>query len=214
VLKTAFLRGYPKMQVVLVMFKPDGERRSFSVARDVTVIGRREDCDLRIPLGDISRKHCRLIKDGNVLKLEDLGSSNGTYRNGERIQETELSPGDTIQLGPIAFVVQIEGVPEEDQMQPMLRGAAPAQADEEAEVLEEVQLEEETEGEPQTAQAARPATPDGEFDPMAFLNSSSDSGTMDALGDGPIINEEMEANPDDEIVNLEEDADSRHDSAV
>jgi len=202
------------MQVVLVMFKPDEERRSFSVARDVTVIGRHEDCDLRIPLGDISRKHCRLIKDGNVLKLEDLGSSNGTYRNGERIQETELSPGDTIQLGPIAFVVQIEGVPEEDQMQPMLRGAAVAQADEEAEVLEEVQLEEDTEGEPQAAQSARPATPDGEFDPMAFLNSASDSGTMDALGDGPIINEEMEANPDDEIVNLEEDADSRHDSAV
>ena len=197
------------MQVVLVMFKPDGERRSFSVARDVTVIGRREDCDLRIPLGDISRKHCRLIKDGNVLKLEDLGSSNGTYRNGERIQETELSPGDTVQLGPIAFVVQIEGVPEDDQMQPMLRGVAPSQDDEEAEVLEEAQLEDGS----QPATAA-PSAQDGEFDPMAFLNSSSDSGTLDALGDGPIINEEMEATPDDEIVNLEEDADSRHDSAV
>src|SRR5690349_17559411 len=166
------------MQVVLVMFKPDGERRSFSVARDVTVVGRREDCDLRIPLGDISRKHCRLIKDGNVLKLEDLGSSNGTYRNGERIQETELSPGDTIQLGPIAFVVQIEGVPAEDEMQPMLRGAAPAQADEEAEVLEEVQLEED--GAPQ--QPATTSTADGEFDPMAFLNTASDSGALPALG--------------------------------
>jgi pSer/pThr/pTyr-binding forkhead associated (FHA) protein len=199
------------MQVVLVMFKPDGERRSFSVARDVTVVGRREDCDLRIPLGDISRKHCRLIKDGNVLKLEDLGSSNGTYRNGERIQETELSPGDTIQLGPIAFVVQIEGVPEEDEMQPMLRGEAPAQADEEAEILEEVQLEEDTA--PPAPAAASAGVPDGEFDPMAFLSGSSDSGTMDALGEVQ-INEEMEAAPDDEIVNLEEDADSRHDSAV
>ena len=195
------------MQVVLVMFKPDGERRSFSVHRDVTVVGRREDCDLRIPLGDISRKHCRLIKDGNVLKLEDLGSSNGTYRNGERIQETELSPGDTVQLGPIAFVVQIEGVPEEDEMQPMLRGAAPAQADEEAEILEEAQIEEDAA--PQVAST----TPDGEFDPMAFLNGSSDSGTMDALGEVQ-INEDIEAAPDDEIVNLEEDADSRHDSAV
>ncbi len=37
------------MQVVLVMFRSDGERRSFSVVRDMTVIGRREDCDLRIP---------------------------------------------------------------------------------------------------------------------------------------------------------------------
>jgi pSer/pThr/pTyr-binding forkhead associated (FHA) protein len=198
------------MQVVLVMFKPDGERRSFSVARDVTVIGRREDCDLRIPLGDISRKHCRLIKDGNVLKLEDLGSSNGTYRNGERIQETELSPGDTIQLGPIAFVVQIEGVPEEDEMQPMVRGAAPAQADEEAEILEEAVLEEDETAPP----VAASSVPDGEFDPMAFLNGASDSGTMDALGGEPEIVEDLDAAADDEIVNLEEDADSRHDSAV
>ncbi len=198
------------MQVVLVMFKPDGERRSFSVARDVTVIGRREDCDLRIPLGDISRKHCRLIKDGNVLKLEDLGSSNGTYRNGERIQETELSPGDTVQLGPIAFVVQIEGVPAEDEMQPMLRGAAAAQADEEAEVLEEVQLEEDE----AAPQAPVSSSPEGEFDPMAFLNGSSDSGTMDALGEVQ-INDDLDAGAaEDEIVNLEEDADSRHDSAV
>lgn len=198
------------MQVVLVMFKPDGERRSFSVARDVTVIGRREDCDLRIPLGDISRKHCRLIKDGNVLKLEDLGSSNGTYRNGERIQETELSPGDTVQLGPIAFVVQIEGVPAEDEMQPMLRGTAPAQADEEAEVLEEAVLEEDD----AAPAPAASSVPDGEFDPMAFLNGSSDSGTMDALGEVQ-INDDLDAGAgEDEIVNLEEDADSRHDSAV
>jgi pSer/pThr/pTyr-binding forkhead associated (FHA) protein len=201
------------MQVVLVMFRSDGERRSFSVARDVTVVGRREDCDLRIPLGDISRKHCRLIKDGNVLKLEDLGSSNGTYRNGERIQETELSPGDTVQLGPIAFVVQIEGVPAEDEMQPMLRGEQPAQADEEAEVLEEVQLEE---AEP-AATAPEPGNGGAgdEFDPMAFLNAASDSGALPALGE-PEITDDLVASEDDEIVNLEEDADadSRHDSAV
>jgi pSer/pThr/pTyr-binding forkhead associated (FHA) protein len=202
------------MQVVLVMFKPDGERRSFSVARDVTVVGRREDCDLRIPLGDISRKHCRLIKDGNVLKLEDLGSSNGTYRNGERIQETELSPGDTIQLGPIAFVVQIEGVPNEDEMQPLLRGAPAAQVDEEAEVLEEAQLEE---VEPDNATQPVPSGGgEGEFDPMAFLNGGSDSGAMPALGGDVEITDDLAVGEgeEDEIVNLEEETDSRRDSAV
>ena len=53
------------MQAVLVMIRSDGERRSFSIARDMTVVGRREDCDLRIPLGEISRKHCRLVRDGD-----------------------------------------------------------------------------------------------------------------------------------------------------
>src|SRR5262245_42368052 len=90
--RTFSLRVVPRgkkrvMQAVLVMFRSDGERRSFSIARDMTVIGRREDCDLRIPLGDVSRKHCRLVRDGDMLKVEDLGSSNGTYLNGRRVQE-------------------------------------------------------------------------------------------------------------------------------
>ncbi len=106
------------MQVVLVMFRSDGERRSFSIVRDVTVIGRREDSDLRIPLGDVSRKHCRLIKSDDTLKVEDLGSSNGTHVNGQRVQEADLNPGDMVQVGPVTFVVQIDGVPADDQLQP------------------------------------------------------------------------------------------------
>jgi predicted component of type VI protein secretion system len=116
------------MQVVLVMFREEGERRSFSIVRDVTVIGRREDCDFRIPLGEISRKHCRLIKDGNALRAEDLGSSNGTYVNGNRVQEAELQPGDTLKVGSVVFVVQIDGVPADEDLQPAAPAVA-AQAD-------------------------------------------------------------------------------------
>jgi pSer/pThr/pTyr-binding forkhead associated (FHA) protein len=107
------------MQAVLVMFRSDGERRSFSIARDMTVIGRREDCDLRIPLGDVSRKHCRIVRDGEMLKLEDLGSSNGTYLNAQRVQEALLSPGDSIQVGPVVFVLQVDGEPEDDELSPV-----------------------------------------------------------------------------------------------
>ena len=112
------------MQVVLVMFRGDGDRRSFSIVHDVTVIGRREDCDFRIPLGEISRKHCRLIKDGDTLRAEDLGSSNGTYVNGNRVQEAELAPGDTLKVGSVVFVVQIDGVPAEHDLQPTDMSAA------------------------------------------------------------------------------------------
>jgi pSer/pThr/pTyr-binding forkhead associated (FHA) protein len=132
------------MQVVLVMFRADGERRSFSLPRTITVIGRREDCDLRIPLGDVSRKHCRFIADNDVLRIEDLGSSNGTFHNGVRIQEATVNPGDTVQVGPVMFVVQINGVPADDEIQPVVAGAlgsgdtnvAPAEG--EIEQLEEV----------------------------------------------------------------------------
>jgi hypothetical protein len=106
------------MQVVLAMFKADGDRRSFSITRDLTVVGRREDCDLRIPLGDVSRKHCRIIKDGDAVRLEDLGSSNGTYHNNRRVQEAVLAPGDQVRIGPVTFVVQIDGVPADDELAP------------------------------------------------------------------------------------------------
>jgi predicted component of type VI protein secretion system len=106
------------MQVILVMFRSDGKRRSFSIVRDITVLGRREDCDLRIPLGDISRKHARFIRSGDRLRLEDLGSSNGTFCNGERITSIELQPGDTVVVGPVTFVVQIDGVPVDEEIQP------------------------------------------------------------------------------------------------
>lgn len=112
------------MQAVLVMFRNDGERRSFSISREVMVIGRRQDCDLMIPLGEISRKHCRIIREDDTLRLEDLGSSNGTFHNGRRIQETTLEAGDTVQVGPVSFVVQIDGVPADDEMQPNLKTAA------------------------------------------------------------------------------------------
>ncbi len=112
------------MQVVLVMFRSDGERRSFSITRDVTVLGRREDCDLRIPLSDVSRKHCRFLRDGDLIHIEDLGSANGTYHNGQRVQEAELAPGDTIQVGPVIFCIQIDGLPAEEDMSPMLPTAA------------------------------------------------------------------------------------------
>lgn len=150
------------MQVVLVMFRPDGQRRSFSVARDITVIGRREDCDLRIPLGDVSRKHCRLIKDGDAVRVEDLGSSNGTYRNGQRVQQSELEAGDTLQVGPVVFVLQVDGVPADEDLHPVT-GAATAGAGE-AGQEEELAVIEDGEAAP------------GEFDPMEALNAAEGSG--------------------------------------
>lgn len=111
------------------MFRSDGERRSFSVVRDMTVIGRREDCDLRIPLGEVSRKHCRVVRDGDTLRLEDLGSSNGTYLNGMRVErEAVLNPGDSIQVGPVVFVLQIDGFPADDELRPITIGTAGAAA--------------------------------------------------------------------------------------
>jgi len=100
------------MDVKLVMFKPNGQRKDFEITKDLTVIGRSEDCTLRIPLASISRKHCELIRDEQGLRVRDLASSNGTYVNNQRVNETVLNPGDKLTVGPVVFTVQIDGVPE------------------------------------------------------------------------------------------------------
>lgn len=112
------------MEVVLFMFRANGATRSFPLMREVTVIGRREDCDLRIPLTEVSRKHCRLIIGAEDVRIEDLGSSNGTFHNGQRIQESAVQPGDYLQVGPVIFAIQIDGLPAEEQILP----PAPPQA--------------------------------------------------------------------------------------
>ena len=174
------------MGVVMVMFRPDGQRRSFSVTRDMTVIGRREDCDLRIPLGDVSRKHCRLILEGEVIKVEDLGSSNGTYRNGERIQQAELAAGDTLQIGPVVFVLQVDGSPADEDLSPgtvqaaaaASNGAAAAGASGAGEEVEEVmdlESAEEEGGGGGGGEGGDAGDAGGEFDPMEALESAEGS---------------------------------------
>ena len=157
------------MQVVLVMFRNNGHRRSFSITREVTVIGRREDCDFRIPLGEVSRKHCRLVRDGQQFRVEDLGSSNGTYVNGKRIQEASLNPGDTFQIGPLAFVLQVDGQPEDEEVNPVWANAKPiaGQGDESSE---------------------------GDFDPTTLLmENPEDSGAMTVQTDDDIVPDLEEA---------------------
>lgn len=100
------------MKVVLVMFK-DGERRDFPLSAAKTVLGRKDDCGLRIPTPDVSRAHCEVESLDAEITIRDLGSANGTYVNGKRIAETTLSAGDHIGVGPVQFVVQIDGKPTE-----------------------------------------------------------------------------------------------------
>jgi pSer/pThr/pTyr-binding forkhead associated (FHA) protein len=101
------------MDVNLVMFKPDGQRKDFPLTTAVSVVGRGEECELQIPLLNVSRRHSELRLDGDIIRVKDLASSNGTYLNNQRISEGELSAGDRLAIGPIVFTVQIDGQPGE-----------------------------------------------------------------------------------------------------
>lgn len=101
------------MQVVLVMFKANGQRKDFPLKKPDITIGRGNECDLRIPLAVVSRKHCELAVVGESLTVEDLGSANGTLVNNRRIKDAvPVRAGDTITVGPVVFTVVIDGDPE------------------------------------------------------------------------------------------------------
>jgi len=101
------------MDVNLVMFKRDGQRKEFKIRHEATTIGRGEECTLRVPLLNVSRQHCELAKGQDELHVRDLGSANGTYVNNKRIGEAALKAGDRLVIGPVVFTVQIDGVPRE-----------------------------------------------------------------------------------------------------
>ncbi|MDX6523073.1 MAG: hypothetical protein QOI17_586 [Gaiellales bacterium] len=70
-----------------------------TIDQRVVVIGRSSDCDLRIEDANVSRHHAEVRRIGDGYSLVDLGSTNGTEVNGQRIQETALMNGDVIAVG-------------------------------------------------------------------------------------------------------------------
>lgn len=70
-------------------------------------LGRHTEADVRLPLADISRQHCRFVyREGGWMVL-DLNSLNGTYVNEESVQQAPLQPGDVLRVGTFRFRVEI-----------------------------------------------------------------------------------------------------------
>lgn len=101
------------MDANLVLLANGTSRKVFPLSSDVTVIGRRRNCDLRIPLESVSRRHCQLTRKGDQLTIQDLGSRNGTLLNGKPVETSGVNAGDVIKIGPLVFSVQVDGLPKD-----------------------------------------------------------------------------------------------------
>jgi predicted component of type VI protein secretion system len=100
------------MKVDLVAFKKNGKYIEIPLKPGITVVGRRPECDVRIPISTVSRKHCRFVKKDEQFVIQDLGSANGTFLNSKRIMEEVINAGDQIAIGAFRFTVRIDGKPE------------------------------------------------------------------------------------------------------
>lgn len=69
------------------------------IVRDVTVVGRRDDCDVRIDHSALSKRHCVIVRTDGLLVIRDLATTNGTKVNGQRVRWAALLPNDRLSLG-------------------------------------------------------------------------------------------------------------------
>ena len=80
----------------------DGNTTSFELTETETVLGRHPECTIQVNSNMVSRRHARLVKGNSGYLLEDLGSGNGTFLNGKKVDEpTVVGHDDRIKLGPV-----------------------------------------------------------------------------------------------------------------
>ena len=79
-----------------------GEATAYALNDLPVQVGRHPDCEIQLDSNMVSRFHARVSADGDLFQIEDLGSGNGTFVNGKRIEGAlVLKNGDRIKLGPL-----------------------------------------------------------------------------------------------------------------
>lgn len=84
----------------LILSESKPSPTEYELTKSEIIIGRDPDVDITIPSPIVSRRHARLTRDGDGYMIEDLGSSNGTFINGQRVSERKLlRSGDQVRFG-------------------------------------------------------------------------------------------------------------------
>jgi len=96
------------MEVKLIVAHGKHAGREIPVPISKFLVGRAEDCHLRVHSELISRHHCVFLVEEGFVAVRDFQSKNGTFVNGDRIApQAELKSGDRVQVGPMELEVQI-----------------------------------------------------------------------------------------------------------
>ena len=88
--------------------RPDGTDKAIESGKKPIIIGRVPESDILVRDSFVSRVHCGISHLNGAYSLKDLGSTNGTYRNGARVFECTLGAGDKIQVGNTTLVFEVD----------------------------------------------------------------------------------------------------------
>lgn len=85
-----------------------GRGQSFDFDAEEIVIGRSDEADIVLADGGVSRRHARIVLQGDRWALEDLETANGTFLNGSKVDQELLENGDQIGIGQVVFVFEAD----------------------------------------------------------------------------------------------------------
>lgn len=98
------------MKLSLVVTQGSQQGKAIPITKAEFTVGRDAACHLRPASQHVSKKHCSLRVKGERAFVEDYGSTNGTFINDVPVKgEREVKDGDRLRIGPLDFVVKLEG---------------------------------------------------------------------------------------------------------
>ncbi|MFZ4774233.1 MAG: FHA domain-containing protein [Terrimicrobiaceae bacterium] len=100
----------------LQIFLPDGTHLSHDLQDEKTTVGRLADNSLQIDDASVSSRHAEIELEGDAFHLHDVGSTNGSFVNGEQVTDAVLHHGDEVRFGVVETVFHGE---EESPDQPL-----------------------------------------------------------------------------------------------
>lgn len=97
----------------LIVLYPQAQFKQIPLEMGSAVLGRGQDADIRLEDELVSRRHCTLSFDGKFVTVKDLGSTNGTFVDGQPITECVLEPDNRLQIGKMVLKIDFKDQNEE-----------------------------------------------------------------------------------------------------
>jgi len=95
-----------KIHYVLEIIQGPDAGKSFPLDGDSYHLGRHSQCEIVLNDPEVSRRHLKLTRSGDEWLIDDLGSTNGTWLNGQRVAKQRIGLGDRVEMGQTIFVMR------------------------------------------------------------------------------------------------------------
>ncbi len=95
---------FPSGSALLVVQRGPGAGSRYLLDSDLSTVGRHPESDIFLDDITVSRRHVEFRREGESFRVHDVGSLNGTYLNGDRVDDAELQNGDEVRIGKFRLI--------------------------------------------------------------------------------------------------------------